>query len=126
MGEIRNYICGCGYHEELYTGIGLNGRNMHMISHFFPEEAEKFRQKKEEKLISTYVLANVLAACPNCNKLVIVPGFTYQRRDESFADCFMKDCADCDSEVFAVLNTEKVPCPKCGAVMDYKITGDWD
>lgn len=125
MGEIREYICSCGYHKMIFAGAGINGCNLDAIKCFFPEEVTSFLEAKEAGKIEAYLLGNAIVECSNCKNLESVPCFSYQTEEETKI-CIKPDCPVCGSTVNRVEDEEHVKCPKCSLPMKYSETGDWD
>ena len=61
MGEIRKYICSCGYEKDLQTGGGLSGCNVRRIAKHFPKETEAFLKEREEGRVKRYIMRSRIA-----------------------------------------------------------------
>lgn len=125
MGEIRRYICSCGYEKDLHTGGGLSGCNVRRIAQHFPKETEAFLKEREEGRVKRYIMENEISYCENCQEIYAVPAFSYTRKD-GYTCHFPGSCPVCGGAVLQAEDEEHIVCPKCGKRMQYMFAGDWD
>lgn len=125
MGEIRRYICSCGYEKEVSVGAGLSGCSIPAIKRFFPEDTSLFLKEKEAGNVTSFLLENALASCDYCCELVTVPYFHYHLSNRQKRS-FFSGCPNCKKMLFPIEDTTHISCPKCGKEMNYIEVGDWD
>lgn len=125
MGDIRKYICKCGYEKELFAGGGMNGCNMHHIAEYFPEAAKAFQKERDEGRAVQYIMENEISYCEQCQEIYALPAFSYRRKD-GYICHFASACPVCGGSVSRVEDEENTACPKCGRKMGYLPLGDWD
>ncbi len=123
MGDIRNYVCSCGYEQRIFYGAGMAARNMQTIERFFPEEAKMLAEEKEN--FEKYLLQHMFAKCESCKKLLTVPQLMYQKKGES-PQYVQLACPECGKEPVSCETEEQVACPVCGEPMRYDVIGAWD
>lgn len=126
MGQIRKYVCSCGYEKELFTGAGLQGVNINAIARFFPEDiVQLFKEKRSQGEVRSYLLENAVISCIDCRELYTVPFFHYELTDES-QKCYLTSCPVCQKSGDVIADQDKVSCPKCGCKMEFAEMGNWD
>lgn len=125
MGDIRKYVCKCGYEKELFAGGGLGGCNISHIANFFPKEVKVFQKEREEGRVRQYIMENEISYCGQCQDIYALPAFSYKRTD-GYTCHFASACPVCAGSVTRVEDEENIACPKCGKKMEYMVLGDWD
>lgn len=125
MGQVRDYVCECGYQKRLFLGGGMNGRNLQMIQKHFPRETETFQEKRQNGKTGSYLLSNASVECSECKELYSVPCFTYESEGQMITVTNGK-CPTCESTTVKVRDEEHINCPKCGRIMEYHNAGMWD
>lgn len=126
MGEIRSYSCSCGYNQEIFLGGGLQSCSIPAIKkHFAPDTISEFIAQQDSGNVESYIMENILAECPDCTSLFTVPGFTYKTND-NISHSFINSCPKCRKMPVIVEDTSQVVCPKCGQIMQFISTGNWD
>lgn len=126
MGEIRKYVCKCGYEKELNIGGGLLGCNVEHIARFFPVETETFKKERAAGMIQSFMMENELSYCPrHGGELMAVEAFSYTKKDGSVCH-YVRPCPECGGKVIRLMDEENVVCPRCGEVMKHSFLGDWD
>lgn len=125
MGEIRDYVCNCGYQKRVFTGAGINGCNLNAIMRFFPKEAEQFLKERQTGGVQSYLLGNAIVECTHCKKIDTVPCFSYKTASKTVT--YMQEaCLICGNQVNRIEEEENIRCPKCGLRMNYTEVGNWD
>ncbi len=125
MGEIRDYVCSCGYQKRIFIGAGLNGCNTDAIKRFFPKEIEAFLREKQAGMVQSYLLSNAVIACTYCKEIETVPCFSYQTYKGTVTH-LKEMCSVCGKQVDQQTDEENIKCPKCGLRMNYNSVGNWD
>lgn len=125
MGEIKKYMCKCGYSKDIFSGGGLLGCNTDYIGKFFPDEIKRFRKEQDAGQILSYFMENRLFLCPQCQDIMALPVFIYTR-ENGHTSRFMGACAECGGYAEQIEDEENVKCPKCGQNLSYMKVGNWD
>lgn len=120
MGQIKELSCKCGYRNRLFTGAGLMSINEKMVLRTFTEEELKdFGNARKNGLVKSFIVENIKAYCPGCNKIFALPTLKY--KISNIEKVIKKNCPECGTETTAALN-----CPKCGGHLTEEDTGLWD
>lgn len=122
MGEIRNYMCECGYNAEIFAGAGMRGIDIELIKKFFPEEGKFISENRN--LVRRYLLKNAIAECDKCKKIFSVSCLEYNIDGEE--KVVFKDCPECQSKVVIHGDKDELACPVCKRIMKSDSIGHWD
>ncbi len=122
MGKIRTYNCKCGYTEQIFEGVGMRAKNIKGIEHLFPQIAKEIAEGNVE----SYILGNVMAECKTCKKLCTAAYLKYTLSGMDNEMTIRQNCPNCGGKTDLTNNIDSINCPKCGTIMEYKMTGHWD
>lgn len=125
MGDIRHYKCSCGYNKDVSLGEGLNAIRINAVSRIFPDEAREISESLKKKENTYFSLGNTLALCRECKELKATAKLSFSINEGSEKTICLDTCDKCNNPM-EIVDIDTVKCPKCGNVMDFEVTGNWD
>lgn len=125
MGVIIEQRCPkCGYQKNFHEGVGMNAINLGLIKTIFScEELAAFRNKLEEKKVTSYQLVERIGYCEKCHSIKNVCVLCYLDEEGKEME-IQKNCPSCQKPLSF---SEKASiCPRCATPLERKEVGHWD
>ncbi len=126
MGQILSAECReCGFRKDYFVGAGLGIQTPGVLSESLCDsESHEWDNLYANRQVAYQKAEKVLMKCPDCKDIVDVVNTTVSLVDGSEIKLGLK-CRKC-GKVMTPIDTEHIPCPKCGATLVTTHTGHWD